>query len=188
MKKIITFIIIMIIPILSFSQNKIGILGGINKTLLYTDFLSNEPLSRTPSEGENLGIHLGVVYEFKLNDNISFRPKLILSQQGYVKNYSSNNDVKPTYLNLPLNFKFFKKTYLIVGPQIGYILNKKRIEEVFPTNDKFDFGANIGVGREFKDIFIEFNLYQGFKNPFDVQFLENSENTVFQLSLGYNFK
>ena len=146
------------------------------------NFLERPPFETYISNGFHIGAH----YEFKLNDYISFNPKLIFSQQGYVKNYITNKDVKPTYLNVPLNFRFFKKTYLLIGPQIGYILNKKKLNNIYPESNFLDYGANIGLGREISKLFIEFNLYRGFKNPFKDLYRTDEKNTVFQLSLGYN--
>jgi hypothetical protein len=178
----------MIIPIFSYSQNKIGILGGINKTYFVSDFLSFESIFHR-SYPKKIGIHIGIKYDLKLNENISFSPRIILNQQGYLQQYYSSESVKPTYINFPLNFKFFKKTYCLLGPQVGYILNKKKVEKIYPLKDKFDYGVNIGIGQKIKNLFIELNFYQGFSNPIEIEFHENySVNEVFQLSLGYNFK
>lgn len=184
MKKKLIITLLLLTTILSYSQNRFGLFAGMNRTVLTEGFLVKPPSEYYISNG----FHIGGLYEFELNDNISFRPKLILSQQGYIKNYLTNKDVKPIYLNISSNFRFFNKTYLLIGPQIGYILNKNRFKDIYPDTNNLDYGANIGIGREIKDLFIEFNLYQGFKNPFKGLDRDNAENTVFQLSLGYNFE
>jgi len=184
MKKTFTITLFILIPLLSFSQNKFGVFAGMNRTLFTTGFFVPHPSDSYKSNG----FHIGGLYEFELNENISFRPKLVLSQQGYRINYMTNVDSKPTFLNLPLNFKFFKKTYLLIGPQFGYIINQKKSEELYENVNSFDYGINLGVGRELNDLFFEFNIYRGFKDRLKDIFNKGGKDTVFQLSIGYNFE
>ncbi len=184
MRKNLIIILLLFTTIISYSQTGFGFFAGMNRTILTKDFLEKPQFELDKSNG----IHIGAVYRFELNDNFSFNPKFSISQQGYIKDFSTDKDVKPTYLNIPLNFRFFKKTYLLIGPQIGYILNKKRLKDIYPDINSFDYGANIGLGREIKNLFVEFNLYRGLKNPFNGQYRVDGKNTVFQLSLGYKLK
>ena len=101
-------------------------------------------------------------------EKIAFRPKLTYSQQGdrEKSDYTSIDvrsvDYKLSYLNIPLNFKFFNKPYLLVGPQIGFLLStEKQSQDFGDVKSGFDYGANFGVGYDFKEIFVEFNIYQG---------------------------
>jgi hypothetical protein len=183
MKKPLIIILLLFTTLLSFSQNRFGIFAGMNRTNLTKGFLEKPPSEIYVS----YGFHIGGLYELEMNDYLSFRPKLIISQQGYRINYLTNEDTKPTYLNLPLNLKFFKKTYLLAGPQFGYIINLNKNEYLYEDVNSFDFGANIGAGREFNAFFLEFNLYQGFIDRIDNIYTKGGKNTVFQLSAGYNF-
>lgn len=201
MKKTFLTIIFIFIPFCTFSQNKFGVLGGVNASSVSDGFLGKV-------SDFGFSFHLGAVYELRLKDKITFRPKLIYSQQGdrikaektfYNENwgYFSNDglDYELSYLNVPLNIKFFDKTYLLIGPQVGFLLSTKKLDLEFGDIDKtVDFGINLGLGHRFKDFFIELNLYQGmttllkyegvygFSQGFD------ATNSVAQLSFGYYFK
>ena len=134
MKNIISIIILTIIPTITFSQNRFGIFGGINNSTLSDGFLEKIPI------GKAFGIHVGGLYEYHFNDKISFRPKLTLSFQGDREKTdntfidASSIDYNLTYLNVPINFKFFTKPYIIAGPQIGFLVStKKGLERVIET-------------------------------------------------------
>jgi Outer membrane protein beta-barrel domain len=193
MKKII-FIAIMSFSISTFSQNNFGVFAGISNSTISDGFLGKFYL------GSEMTFHIGGLYEFELTEKIDFRPKIIYSQQGdREKNDDTFIDVrsvdyKLSYINIPLNFKFFNKPYLIIGPQIGFLLStEKQSQDFGDLKSSFDYGANFGFGYDFKNIFVEFNLYQGMNtlietesvNGFAIGF--DGTNTVLQLSLGYYF-
>ena len=185
MKKTITITLFILIPLLSFSQNKFGVFAGVNGSTL-----SDRVLKSTYLGSNSFSFHIGGLYEYELNDKISFRPKFIFSKQGDREDFDNNINYELTYLNLPLNFKFFKKTYILVGPQIGFLLKTNKNKFDYGDIDTLDYGVNFGVGRNINDFFLELNLYQGLKTLIDVelQYTDiSATNTLIQFSLGYNF-
>lgn len=93
-------------------------IAGISNTTLTDGFLRQVNIEKA------FTFHIGGLYEHKFNKAISFRPKLVLSFQGDIEKtkdspfFIGHIDYKLTYLNAPLDFKFFSKPYIIVGPQI----------------------------------------------------------------------
>jgi len=100
-------------------------------------------------------------------------------------------DYKLGYINMPLNFIFFSKPYIIVGPQIGFLISTKKGERDFgEVENGFDYGLNFGFGYDLNKLFVEFNMYQGITKLMhieDNQFNTDVDptNTVLQLSVGY---
>ena len=199
MKKIIFIGTLLFSSLFSSSQNNFGILVGLNNSSLSDGFLNKLSIDKA------FGFHLGGVYQYKLNETIAFRPKLMISLQGDRKKGSggsgsimgSSIDYKLTYINVPLNFKFFSKPYIIAGPQVGYLIGTKKGDADFGSiENKFDYGLDIGLGYDFNKFFIEFSLYQGITKLIEFESSPNAynyyssgiTNTVLQLSLGYIFK
>lgn len=185
MKKILIFSLLIILPTLSFSQDKIGVLVGVNASSLSDGFLKSGYIG-----SNSFSIHFGGVYERELNDKISFRPKLLFSQQGDRESFEDNIQYETTYIYVPIDFKFFKKPYLLVGPQVGFLIDTKKNNFEFGDLKKFDYGFNLGVGIDISDFFLEFNVYQGLNTLIEVQTDDidiKATNTVVQLSFGYNF-
>jgi len=195
MKRIILFSVLMYTSLFSFSQNNFGVIAGINNSSLSDGFLKKVALDKAFS------VHLGALYQYKFNESIAFRPKLVVSFQGDRKEGSGGSgsilgesiDYKFSHINIPLNFKFFSKPYIIAGPQVGYLLGTKKENIDFGDIDKkLDYGLNFGFGYDFNKMFIEFNMYQGMAKL--IEFESSSfyrigvTNTVLQLSLGYYFK
>ncbi len=91
-------------------------------------------------------------------------------------------------MNIPLNFKFFERTYILTGPQIGILLSEKS-NSVIRKVETFDFGLNLGFGQKIKDFFLEINFYQGLTKFIDVRTyndnLGKGTNTLIQFSVGY---
>ncbi len=194
MKKLFTLTLITLLPFIALSQNRIGVFAGASNSTLSDGFLEKIGVESA------LGFHLGGLYEMELNEKIAFRPKLTLSFQGdreeTNKTYidASSIDYKLTYLNIPLNVKFFSKPYIIAGPQVGFLLDTKKGDINFgDLESSIDYGLNLGVGYDFKNIFIELNMYQGLQTLVHIESssVESVEvdatNSVLQLSLGYYF-
>jgi hypothetical protein len=191
MKKTISFLLILFFSLLTFSQNQFGVLAGINNSTFSDGFLKGVPIQKSFS------FHLGGLYQYELNNSISFRPKLMLSLQGDREKSNGSSlstaiiDYKLGYINIPMNIKFFSKPYIIVGPQIGFLISTKKEERDFgKIKNGFDYGLNFGFGYDFNNTFIEFNMYQGITKLMhieDTQFNTDIDptNTVLQLSFGY---
>lgn len=190
-KKLAVIGMIIFLPLLSFSQNKIGIFTGVNATTF-----SDGVLKTTSIHSNSFSFHIGGVYELPFTKKIAFRPKLVFSQQGDREDFNDNIKYEVSYLNMPLSFKFLNKPYIIAGPQLGFLLNTKKRESDFGDLKTFDYGVNLGIGLDVKDFFVELNLYQGFNELIEVEVQQTNPfrnidikatNTVIQLSIGYNF-
>ncbi|WP_248724529.1 outer membrane beta-barrel protein [Seonamhaeicola sp. ML3] len=190
--KNIFFVFVFAITMTLSSQNSLGFFAGASNSALTNGFLKEVYVDKT------FGFHLGGVYEHELTKNISFRPKLVFSLQGDRKEgrggAASPDDVdyKLSYLNIPLNFKFFSKPYIITGPQVGVLINtKKGTNDLGDVKSSLDYGVNFGIGYDFGNFFIEANAYQGIQPVLEVSGSKNNThdvtNTVIQLSLGYFF-
>lgn len=155
MKKQFALLLLLTITFVN-SQNNFEVFTGINLSTF-----GDKGLSKI-GDFKSTSFHLGIAYEFSINNKISFRPKLIYSQQGdrvknsksfyqgnliVNRNFINGIDYKLDYINIPLNFKFFNKTYLIAGPQLGFLLSTKKIDLDFGDIDnKIDLGMNLGLG------------------------------------------
>jgi len=185
MKKTITIVLLILIPLITFSQKKMGVFIGLNNSSISEGVLDQVDIT------DKFGFHLGGFYEFDITEKIKFRPKIVYSQQGNRDGGSSSIehiDYKSSYFNIPLNFKFFETTYILVGPQIGFLISEERYSP-FIEGEAFDMGLNIGFGQKIKDLFLELNLYQGFTKAIDKPnyngSLKKGTNTLIQFSIGY---
>jgi hypothetical protein len=193
MKKNALIIIVFFLQFNTYSQEKFSVFTGINYNFL-TDGLYKSLLYES-----SVSLHIGVAYNLQLNEKITFRPKLVFSQQGdRVKTEQTvpygftKLDYKLSYMNVPLEFKFWNKIYLITGPQVGYLVNTEKLSnDLGDVNSDIDFGFNVGGGFEFKNYFIELSTYKGFSKIFEYEDIYNDKhsltNTLFRLSVGYNF-
>ncbi|WP_338378794.1 outer membrane beta-barrel protein [uncultured Flavobacterium sp.] len=193
MKKNVLIIIVFCLQFNAYSQEKFSVFTGVNYNFLteghYEGLLSENSVS----------LHLGVAYNFRLNEKISFRPKLVFSQQGdRVKTEQTipfnltQFDYKLSYINVPLEFKFWNKIYLITGPQVGYLINTEKLSnDLGEVDSNIDIGLNVGGGFEFNNYFIELSTFKGFSKIFEYEDIYNDKhsltNTLFRLSVGYNF-
>lgn len=185
MKKNISIALLILLPIFGYSQERMGVLMGLSNSSI------SDGVLRTSSIMSILGFHLGGVYEFDLTDRIKFRPKLVYSQQGNRDGGSDsyvNFDYKADYLNIPLNFKFFKSTYILAGPQIGILVSEKKYHPDI-KGETFDFGVNLGFGQKIQNFFLELNFYQGLTKSIDKpsynEKFEDGTNTLIQFSVGF---
>lgn len=187
-------ILTLTVSLSAFSQNKFGVFAGVSNSTISDGFLGKFYL------GSEMTFHIGGLYEFELTEKIAFRPKIVYSQQGdrekndYTFIDVRSVDYKLSYLNIPLNFKFFNKPYLIIGPQIGFLLSTdKQSLDFGDVESNIDYGANLGFGYDFKNIFVEFNIYQGMNTLIETESVNgfatgfDATNTVLQLSVGYYF-
>ena len=191
MKKTLLIGLITLFSINAYSQDKIGVFAGINGSSLSDGFLKSGYIG-----SNSFSFHIGGLYELSLTEKITFRPKLLFSQQGDREDFDDNIKYETSYLNIPLTFKFFKKPYLIAGPQVGFLINTKKKDLDFGDLKTFDYGLDLGIGIDIKQFFVELNLYQGFNELIEVQYQQSNPfrdidikatNTLIQLSVGYNF-
>jgi hypothetical protein len=186
------FIITLLIlfPLTLQSQNRYGVTAALTTSTFSDGFFQNTFID------SNFGYYVGVFYEQKLNDYIVFRPKAIITLQGDLKKddirWDNKDDVidyKLLCLNFPMNFKFFSKPYVFIGPQFGVLLNTIKLNYDFGDPNKFDFGVNFGFGTDIKNkFFIELSSYQGFIKVIEVNDFNATNTIIIQLGLGYRFK
>ena len=147
----------------------------------------------------SISFHIGILYQMDINEKISFRPKLMFSQQGDRKKTAENSifnltnlDYKLNYINVPLDFKFGNKFYLLTGPQIGYLIDTQKMSADYGNvKSEIDLGLNLGCGINFDQYFIELGTYKGFSKLFEYEDEYGEKhfltNTLFRLTFGYNF-
>jgi hypothetical protein len=153
------------------------------------------------SNMETICFNVGGFLEYKFNKLFSIQPELQFSQQGFFQTYEirQNFDDPATlqkikydlyYINLPVLTKFNidENINIVLGPQLGYLVNCKVGGINFPQNLRgvhyfdysFDFGAGVNLNKTVIDIRYNF----GFNKIFD---LLSNKNRVLQLSIGYKF-
>lgn len=195
MKKITTAIILMFCSII-YSQNKINAFTGINYSY-FTNGVAGQILAE-----ESFGLHIGASYEIELNNRIAFRPAIVFDQVGdrtqtdykYYSYEIDQLDLKLSYINVPMNFKFWNKIYLIAGPQIGFLVRKQSTigsDQIIDSD--IDFGFNLGTGFTINRLFFEFGIYQGFTSIgkyeyFSTSNTKNIHNGYGQFTIGYRIK
>ncbi|MFT3796225.1 outer membrane beta-barrel protein [Flavobacterium sp.] len=158
-------------------------------------FSENKPLG-TMSFDSGVKPHFGVLYNIPLNHTISFRPKLgyaqfgenISHQYGPYQNSYSNFDIRLNYINASLDFKFWNRIYLLVGPQVGVLVNNTCNCD-FEASKKAEVGVNLGVGFTVKDWFFELGGYSGLQPVIEYgDYWGNNElyNGHFKFTAGYH--
>lgn len=176
MKKV-TFIITLLIiqTINSQSQNlKFGIKSGINLSK-YTPEISIDNIKLADYQNK-FGFYLGMYANISISKKIKFQPELLFSTQGTkilienisltdatgisIDNGNIESKINESTILLPLNilYSINDKFSIEVGPQLGYIINRKEeitenilVQDIGIINedidyDKFDFGFNLGIG------------------------------------------
>lgn len=144
----------------SIHAQRFGIRGGVN--------IDNSSIEYNGLDADTrVGFHVGAVSEFDITQNgLLFNAALLYSQNGFTFKYDMGNNTGQTYhfktnnLELPLHIrKEFAisptiKPFVQAGPYFSYALSG-RIKmdksssmsmEFDKGGDRFDVGANIGVG------------------------------------------
>ncbi len=158
--------------------------------------------------------HIGGVVEFTINDKFSIQPELIYSRQGSKAtmdifemgtNISADAVMKLDYINIPVMAKYYlaEGFSIQVGPQVGFLVGSemdvevsamgmtvKTSENIKEEVNSVDFGVNFGLGYELPiGVFFDarYNLGITKVNSESFEDMKNSQNSVFQLSVGYKF-
>lgn len=196
MRKIIS-LLVFLVTLNLYGQENFGVFTGLNYSYLTDGF------QKQINAEDSFGLQIGVLYNLKLSEKVSFRPKLSYSQQGDRIQTSqfdgssfvdlSQIDSKLNYLNASLDFKFWNKIYIISGPQFGYLLKQKKLSfnSAYIQKD-LDFGFNFGGGFEVHKLFFELGFYQGLTTLTNISkgFSESVldvRNSLFKFTVGYNF-
>jgi hypothetical protein len=159
MKKIIAFFAIFIAIHATSQEKKFGIMAGASNPTL------TEGTLQAVNFQYGLRPHISVFYEMKLNNKIHFRPRLMFASQGsQIANYHYNGyqyaDYTLNYLDVPLDFKFWNKIYVIAGPQAGVLISSNVPDSQLKSS--VDLGANLALGVRIHKVFLELGIYQGF--------------------------
>ncbi len=198
MKKItslLVFVFMMVLVTESHSQT-FGIKGGLNiANLTYSGD------GTTASVKSIMGIQVGPVADFKLQENLSFNTGLLFSIKGAKTEGTDGITETLDYLVVPLNlaYKFpinnDAKFFLQAGPYIGYALSGKDKYSDGTDDIKFgekggmkrgDFGIGFGAGLEFGAIVASLNYELGLSNMLD-DATYKQKNKVIQISVAYMF-
>ncbi|TXD80682.1 PorT family protein [Subsaximicrobium wynnwilliamsii] len=200
MKRLLFYTISFLCFYTSNAQKNFGVFAGINHINL-TD-ANNFP---TQGSSNGIGLNFGLSYDIEISEKVIFSPRIVYSQQGTTKSRAEDvNDVddfvtavyfqyKLNYLNFPMQFKIFRQPYILAGPYAGFVLYEERYNLDFgDIESKIDYGINLGIGYNFKNLFTELNVQQGFASLVVVENTPNSDefklnNTIIQLSVGYKF-
>lgn len=161
MKKLF-FTLTFVFTLFVISNAQLGVRAGLN-----ISSYSIKTSGVTLSVDSKIGAHFGIVNDFKLTDNITFRPGLLYSGMGG-KFESSTSSIN--YLNIPLSFVYNFTTdekgfFAELGPYVGFLLSAK--EGDTDTKDRFnslDFGVNVGLGYDLGSFIVGANYGLGLAN------------------------
>jgi hypothetical protein len=206
--KITSILLISMLSISTYAQVRFAPRLGLNvaNMTLKSDF-------GTTSTKSILGYNAGIAIEFQLGKHFSFEPSVLYSTKGTKYStvgssfYNTNYRINMNYVDLPLNFilKFGIKDldFLInLGPYASYAISGKinysnnigsgsESIKIGTDSDKdfilpYDFGANAGVGLEYKRICFGLNYGLGLANiATNTKFGNKINNQVFSINLGY---
>ena len=125
------------------------------------------------------GYHFGLVAEIGISDNFSIQPEAIYSAQGAKL---GDVDFNVDYITVPVlaEFSLVENLSLQVGPQFGFVIADKNIEDP----ESFDLSGAAGLELSLGKFFAQARYNMGFS---DVVAEGEAKNSVFQLSLGLNF-
>ncbi|MFV8343074.1 porin family protein [Flavobacterium sp. XS2P39] len=137
-----------------------------------------------------VGFHVGFFAEFMLGENFAVQPELLYSTQGAE---FDDGDLKLDYITIPVMLKYYvaDSFSLEIGPQVGFLVSAEEVGVDIKDDVKStDFGLNFGAGYDVTPnliIGVRYNLglnrWQEALFPGEPE----SENSVFQISLGYRF-
>lgn len=145
------------------AQNKLNAFAGANYSMFTRD------VARQISGEQSFGLNIGANYELGLSEKIAFRPGITYAEIGdrtktgwiYGSYSVANIDQELAYLQVPMDFKFWNRIYMVAGPQVGFLV-------AGTADNSVDFGANLGMGFTIDRFFAEAGIHQGltpvFKN------------------------
>jgi hypothetical protein len=159
MKKNILFLLFIIAPLLSFSQDKttsFGVKGGF----IYSNAIDNMELSmptHIPAKyNGKIGFQIGGYANIKINNKVSIQPELLVTKSGSKATiafkdlggvYTSQDNVFYQFtkaeineynIQIPVLLNFnFEKLFLEIGPQFGYTIKRDISYTDAPLNTKF---------------------------------------------------
>ncbi len=192
-------ILLLLLSFFVFTSNAqtFGVKGGLNlASLSFSEDVDNSIKSL-------LGVHVGPVAEFELQEGLYFNTGLLFSLKGAKMKYGEESaSTSLNYLEIPLNvaYKFStgekSKFFAQAGPYLGYALSGKtkyggESESINFKEDglkRFDFGLGVGLGIELGSIVPSVSYQLGLSNLNDDSEMDvKVKNKVFQISIAYMF-
>ena len=136
----------------------------------------------------------GLEGEYQATDIFSLSAGLMYSRQGFktkdvnVAGYTISGDSwKPSYLNIPVLANVYVVPGLAVklGVQPGFMIDKDDAEDV----NTFDLSIPVGLSYEYNNFVLDGRYNWGVTkiNKHSVKGLDDTRNSVFQITLGYKF-
>lgn len=170
MKKAIVVFALLVGAVVTVQAQKfhVGIKGGVN----FANFTGDVPNNL---DGKT-GFHFGAIAELGVSEKFSIQPEAIYSSQGAKL---SDIDLNVDYINVPVLAKLYviDNLSLQAGPQFGFVINDKNIEDP----KAFDLSGAVGAEVTFGKFFAQARYNIGFS---DIADNEDVKNSVFQLSVG----
>lgn len=153
-----------------FANAQLGVRAGVN----FSSY-SSKTDGATLNTDSKVGFHFGITNDFKLNDNLTFRPGLLYSAKGGtlkldLLGISEDLSASFNYLDIPLSFvynvsKEEKGFFIEAGPYIGLLLSaKSEGEDIKDSLKPLDFGLNIGLGYDLGNFLLGANYGFGLAN------------------------
>lgn len=160
------------------SNIRFGAKAGIN----YANFTDSEIKTDAITN-----YHVGILAEMKVFDNLAIQPELLYTTVGAsydILGQEIKNELG--YISIPVLAKFnlSDNLFLELGPQAGFLLNKKD-EVVFDDYNTFDFSVNGGLGFKISEnLFANARYNMGLT---EVSRTAEVKNSVLQVSVGIIF-
>ena len=136
----------------------------------------------------------GLEGEYQATDIFSLSAGLMYSRQGYKTKDNvaglSGKDWKPSYLNVPVLANVYVVPGLAVklGVQPGFMVDKDKDGYKGEVNT-FDLSIPVGLSYEYNNFVLDGRYNWGVTkiNKHSVKGLDDTRNSVFQITLGYKF-
>jgi len=177
-----------------------GIKGGMN---IASMSFSSSGFDVSPKS--IIGVHIGPIAEFRLQESLSFNTGLLYSLKGYKMKVDYMGETmegtsKINYLEIPMNFAYKFATsetsnFLVqAGPYLGYALSGKDKTDGETIDVEFgdggmrrvDFGLGIGLGLEFGPLVPTVSYQFGLANLSGISEMK-VKNNAFLISIAYMF-
>jgi hypothetical protein len=138
--------------------------------------------------------HAGAVVELNIVPMFSVQAEGLFSSQGGKAKYEADGvvgvarDINLDYISVPVLAKFYvlpNTLSIMAGPQFSFLVNDA--EEAFEAKS-FDLAASGGLELKIiAGLFAQARYNIGLTKNSDSEFVGDSKNAVFQLSVGYFF-
>ncbi|UUF14633.1 MULTISPECIES: porin family protein [Flavobacterium] len=170
-------------------QTRFGVKGGLNISTI----------GNADRADALIGFQLGGFAEINIWKKLFIQPELLYSTQGAKIDYGIGNDftVNLDYLNVPVLAKYYITDAFTVeaGPQIGFLVSSKNIENEKSVDLGFNLGAGYNITKDFS-VGIRYTIgvsniyddnYDYDEDDFDVYLDRRRTNNVLALTAAYKF-